>query len=99
MSTITMSFRATNEDRNYLTGLDVPLTQLMRDLIVSLKRGKITYGTDGFSGKEPVGNEPIEDKEPTKEDELDLSALYEIAKKRRITPQSLLDNALRPYGR
>ena len=60
MSTITMSFRATNEDRNYLTGLDVPLTQLMRDLIVSLKRGKITYGADGFSGKEPVENEPIE---------------------------------------
>ena len=43
--------------------------------------------------------EPYTTKEPLKEDELDLSALYEIAKKRRITPQSLLDNALRPYGR
>ena len=97
MSTITMSFRATNEDRNYLTGLDVPLTQLMRDLIVSLKRGKITYGADGFSGKEPIEDDLTE--KPSGEDELDLSALYEIAKKRRITPQSLLDNALRPYGR
>lgn len=29
--------------------------------------------------------------------DLDASELYAIAKRRRITPQSLLDNALRPY--
>lgn len=31
------------------------------------------------------------------EEELDLRMVYEIAEKRRITPQSLLDMALRPY--
>ena len=31
------------------------------------------------------------------DDDLDLRMLYEIAEKRRITPQSLLEMALRPY--
>lgn len=107
MASVSVAFRTSDDVKAYLTGLGA-LSKVMKSLVESLKAGDITYDQDRFTGKvevREVEKEVI--REIVKEvpvnngavvhDDVDLSQLYDIAAKRRVTPQSLLENALRPY--
>lgn len=94
MAKQTLAARINEEDKDYLievaeiNGVTVPI--LIENLVANMRNGDINYASkkDGWKGFE-VNQESNTD--------LDLSELYQIARQRRVTPQSILDNALRPY--
>lgn len=91
--------------------LEMRIAELMTE--VNLQKAKIRgleeqlgENEENFTKREPKNfsekeKEPIKDEQPTTNnipnEEIDVRMLYELAKKHRITPQSLLDMALRPY--
>lgn len=106
MAKQTVAFRVSEQEKNYiydLTGsLGVPLSKFMSDLHASLKNGDVNYDGNKFSGvnTEIEGANTNVNCQVTVEgnpEGLNLDELYSIAKSRRVTPQSILDNALRPY--
>ena len=94
MAKQTLAARINEEDKDYLievaeiNGVTVPI--LIENLVANMRDGDINYVSkkDGWKGFE-VNQELNTD--------LDLTELYQIARQRRVTPQSILDNALRPY--
>ena len=96
MASTTLAFKATQEARDFIGKLsekyEVPLSQIMGQFAEQAIRGDFTYNPEtGWEKAEQT-------KEPLKiQNGIDLTRLYDIAKKRRITPQSLLDSALRIY--
>lgn len=91
--------------------LEMRIAELMTE--VNLQKAKIRgleeqlgENKEDFTKREPqnfseIEKEPIKDELPTTNNilnvDIDARMLYELAKKHRITPQSLLDMALRPY--
>ena len=102
MAKQSVGFRVMEETKNYiydLTGsLSVPLGKFLDDLCEQMMNGDITY--DGTKFKAKSDNTPKSAEiSPLNADEMDLTELMEIANDRRVTPQSILNNALRPYRR
>ena len=103
MASTTLAFKATQEARAFIGKLsekyEVPLSQIMGQFAEQAIRGDFTYNPEnGWTCTKERSEETL--KEPPKapvQDGIDLSRLYFIANKRRITPQSLLDSALRIY--
>ena len=93
----TVSFRVTEDEKKYLyeliEGLEVPVSKFLKDAIRDLMAGKLIY--DGESIKATANN--MDDTSTTKIEGVDIAELLDIAKKRSVTPQSVLNNALRPY--
>ena len=91
----TVSFRVTEDEKKYLydliEGLEVPVSKFLKDAIRDLVAGKLTY--DGESIKVTANNSTS----TTKIEGVDITELLNIAKKRSVTPQSVLNNALKPY--
>lgn len=91
----TVSFRVAEDEKKYLydliEGLEVPVSKFLKDAIRDLMAGKLTY--DGESIKVTANNSTS----TTKIEGVDITELLNIAKKRSVTPQSVLNNALRPY--
>ncbi len=91
----TVSFRVTEDEKKYLydliEGLEVPVSKFLKDAIRDLMAGKLTY--DGESIKVTANNSTS----TTKIEGVDITELLNIAKKRSVTPQSVLNNALKPY--
>ena len=106
MSKQSVGFRVQEETKSYiydLTGsLSVPLGKFLDDLCEQMKNGDITYDGTKFKAKcdcKSVNTKKSAEISPLNADELDLTELLEIANDRRVTPQSILNNALRPYRR
>lgn len=95
----TVSFRVTEDEKKYLydliEGLEVPVSKFLKDAIRDLMAGKLTY--DGESIKATANNMGDNSTTTTKIEGVDITELLDIAKKRSVTPQSVLNNALRPY--
>ena len=93
----TVSFRVTEDEKKYLYDLieelEVPVSKFLKDAIRDLIAGKLTY--DGESIKATANN--MDSTSTTKIEGVDITELLDIAKKRSATPQSVLNNALRPY--
>lgn len=93
----TVSFRVTEDEKKYLYDLieelEVPVSKFLKDAIRDLIAGKLTY--DGESIKASSNN--MDSTSTTKIEGVDITELLDIAKKRSVTPQSVLNNALRPY--
>ena len=95
MSQQTLAVRVQKEDRDYiydLSGqLNIPVSKIIKDLCAGMRNGNLTYNGEYFGIKDTPA-------EITKNDlGVDLTELFRIAKNRRVTPQSILDNMLRPY--
>lgn len=106
MAKESIAFRVQAEDKAYiydLTGsLNVPVSKFLEDLCEDMKNGRIAYNGKGFSAKgESKGVTPQKSAEisPLNADDIDLTELRAIAADRRVTPQSVLNNALKPYKR
>lgn len=97
----TVGFRITEEEKNYLYDLTgsrgVPISKFLRDLIENLQDGTVTYDGTGFKAKADVIPVHAEEVAAVKNEDVDLTELMDIAASRRVTPQSILNNALRPY--
>ena len=103
MATQTVAFRVAEEEKNYIYDLtgsrNVPLSKFLKDLCRDLQNGEITYDGNGFKAKCECKHQNSAEISPLKADDVDLSELYSLAEDRRVTPQSILNNALRPYRR
>lgn len=94
MAKETLAARINEEDKKYLIEVaetcEVTVPKLIEDLVAIMRSGDINYvfKKDGWKGYEVS---------PELNTDLDLTELYQIARQRRVTPQSILDNALRPY--
>lgn len=105
MAKESIAFRVQAEDKAYiydLTGsLNVPVSKFLEDLCEDMRNGRIAYNGKGFSAKgESEGVTPQKTAEISPLNaELDLTELKAIADERRVTMQSILNNALRPYRR
>ena len=92
----TISFRVTEDEKKYLydliEGLEVPVSKFLKDAIRDLEAGKLTYNGESIKVAADDSNVPT-----TKTEGVDITELLNIAKKRSVTPQSVLNNALRPY--
>lgn len=102
MASTTLAFKATQEARDFIGKLsekyEVPLSQIMGQFAEQAIRGDFTYNSEtGWTCKANTTEESKESLKTPVQDGVDLSRLYYIANKRRITPQSLLDSALRIY--
>ena len=101
MATQTVAFRVSEEEKNYiydLTGnLGVPLSKFLKDLCHDLQNGEITYDGTGFKAKCKCEHQKTAEISPLNAEDIDLTELRKIASSRRATPQSVLDNALKPY--
>lgn len=93
----TVSFRVTEDEKKYLYDLierlEVPVSKFLKDAIRDLMAGKLTY--DGENIKVTTNN--MNSTTTNKIEGVDITELLDIAKKRSVTPQSVLNNALRPY--
>lgn len=103
MATQTVAFRVTEEEKNYiydLTGsLSVPLSKFLKDLCRNLQNGEVTYDGVNFKAKCECKHQKSAENSPLNAEDIDLTELREIAADRRVTPQSILNNALKPYKR
>ena len=103
MATQTVAFRVAEEEKNYiydLTGsLSVPLSKFLKDLCHDLQNGEITYDGTKFKAKCECKHQKSAEISPLNADDIDLTELRAIAADRRVTPQSVLNNALKPYKR
>ncbi len=97
MATQTVAFRVSEEEKNYIYDLTnecgAPLSKFLKDLCRDLQNGNITYDGNCFK----AGAENPAEISPLNADDIDLTELRKIASSRRVTPQSVLDNALKPY--
>ena len=66
----------------------------VNELKAKLREEPTKRELENFPEKE---KEPIKHEQPMNDSGLNLDMVYELAEKHRITPQSLLDMALRPY--
>ena len=94
----TVTFRVDESEKEFLykmfEELEISPSKFMRDTAQDLMKGDLRY--DGEHIK-PAKVEPNSEYTPVKTSDVDLKQLYKVAEKFRITPQSLLDNALRAY--
>ena len=92
MAKTNVAFRISEEDKAYLYDLaeknGVTITKFFEDVCELIKRSE--YSSDGFKNEVEPKNEVV----PV---DINLDELRKIAEVRRETPQSVLDNALRPY--
>lgn len=103
MATQTVAFRVSEEEKNYIYDLtgsrNVPLSKFLKDLCRDLQNGEITYDGNGFKAKCECKHQKTAEISPLNADDIDLTELRAIAHGRRVTPQSVLNNALKPYKR
>ncbi len=94
----TVTFRIGEEEKEFLykmfEELEISPSKFMRDTTQDLMKGDLRY--DGEHIK-PTKVEPNSEYTPVKTSDVDLKPLYKAAERYKITPQSLLDSALRPY--
>lgn len=101
-----VAFRVDEKDKDFLYGVfgeyGMSVTEFMEVLLNDLKTGEIIFTGKSFSiaDKKTLGNPAEKSSEhnfPKTDDNINLGELYKLADKHRITPQSLLDSALRPF--
>lgn len=97
-----VAFRCDETDKEFLYETfgkyGMSITEFMDVLINDLKSGRVIFSGQSFSIPDKKTSENNVEK-PGELSALNMTELYKLAEKHRITPQSLLNNALRPYRR
>lgn len=103
---VSVAFRVDEKDKEFLYGVfgeyGMSITEFMEVLLDDLKTGEVNFTGESFSIADKKGLEYRAEKSsghslPKTGDSINLGELYKLADRHRITPQSLLDSALRPY--
>lgn len=103
---VSVAFRVDEKDKDFLYGVfgeyGMSITEFMEVLLNDLKTGKVIFTGESFSIANKEGLESHTEKSsehnfPKTDDNINLGELYKLADRHRITAQSLLDSALRPF--
>ncbi len=103
---VSVAFRIDEKDKEFLYGVfgeyGMSITEFMEVLLNDLKTGKVIFTGESFSIANKEGLESHTEKSsehnlPKTGYNINLGELYKLADRHRITAQSLLDSALRPY--
>lgn len=102
---VTLAFRVSEEVRECINGIaeknEIPQGKLMQGLCEQVYSGEFFFNGEKFTMVDENSEKNIKKVDEKtlnfSQNGVDLTSLMQIASERRVTPQSLLDAALRAY--